>query len=429
MIPRYSRKEISEIWSDQFKFQTMLDIEIEACRAYHSNGLIPSSAMKNIEERANFNIDQILEIEARTKHDVIAFLENVEQYVGPDARYIHMGITSSDINDTTFAVQLKLSSDLIISGLKELLFSLKRRAYEFKDVPCIGRTHGMHAEPMTFGVKLARFYAEFKRNLIRMEAAKQEISVCSISGPVGTFSSIQPYVQDYVANSMGLETDVISSQIISRDRHAVFFSTLSIIASSVENLAVEIRNLQRVEIAEASEYFTEGQKGSSAMPHKRNPILSENLTGLARLIRSTCTPALENMVLWHERDISHSSVERVIAPQGCILLDFALHRLNYVINTLQINEQNMMYNIKKSRGLVFSHKILVALVNAGINRSDAYLLVQRNAFRVRDEDIDFLTALKQDSEVSNILPDLERNFQLDLYNSNIDLIFDRVFVD
>ena len=429
MIPRYSRPDMVNIWSEQFKLSTMLRVEIEICKAQCKLGLIPQDSCDFIEQNAKFDAQQILEIEKKSKHDVVAFIENVSSNLGEHGRYLHLGVTSYDIIDTVFAVQLSSSIDILEEDLKKLLIALKTRAYETKYLNCVGRSHGIHAEPMTFGMKFARFYAEFERNLYRLQTARNEISVCAISGPVGTFSSIPNFVQEYVAEALDLRPEKISTQVIPRDRHASFFSTLAIIAASIENIATEVRNLQRTEVSEAYEFFSKGQKGSSAMPHKRNPVLTENLTGLSRIIRSCVVPALENVTLWHERDISHSSVERVIAPDACITADFALSRITGVIENLVINSENLNKNLNLTKGLIFSHKVLVALIRAGLTRVEAYNIVQRNSFLVLEKDINFIDALKQDSDTNIISKELDDIFDPkdQDYRGNIDFIFDQVF--
>ena len=371
MIPRYSRSEMTQVWSEQTKFQIWFEIEAHACDAQAQLKVIPHTAAKAVWEKGKFDIDQINEIERETKHDVIAFLTNLAQHVGSDARFIHQGMTSSDILDTTFSIQLTRAADILLDDLDKLLSALKARAIEHKYTPTIGRSHGIHAEPTTFGLKLARFYAEFERNKNRLKAAKEEISTCAISGAIGTFAHIDPKVEQYVAKKMDLQIEKISSQIIPRDRHAMFFSVLGVIASSIENLAIEIRHLQRTEVREDEEIISIGQKGSSAMPHKRNPVLTENLTGLARIVRSAVIPALENVALWHERDISHSSVERMIGPDATVTLDFALNRLEDVIKKLVIYPKKMEENLNSLGGLVHSQQILLALTQKGASRLEA----------------------------------------------------------
>jgi len=372
MIPRYSRAEMTQIWEPEAKFQIWFEIEAHACDAQAELGVIPKSAAKAIWERGAFEVTRIDEIESEVKHDVIAFLTNLAEHVGEDARFIHQGLTSSDVLDTCLSVQLVRAADILLDDLDKLLAALKRRAYEHKDTLCIGRSHAIHAEPITFGLKLAAAYAEFDRNKTRLKAARADIATCAISGAVGTFANIDPAVERHVAKKMGLVPEPVSTQVIPRDRHAMFFATLGVIASSIERLATEIRHLQRTEVLEVEEFFSEGQKGSSAMPHKRNPVLTENLTGLARLVRSAVIPALENVALWHERDISHSSVERAIAPDATVTLDFALHRLTGVIDKLLVYPENMMTNLNRLGGLVHSQRVLLALTQAGVSREDAY---------------------------------------------------------
>ncbi len=432
MIPRYSRPEMVSIWSPETKFRIWFEIEAHACDALAAIGVIPKSAAETIWEKggsATFDVDRIDEIEAVTKHDVIAFLTHLAEFVGPDSRFIHQGMTSSDVLDTCFNVQLVRATDLLLADMDKLLEALKRRAFEHKDTVTIGRSHGIHAEPTTFGVKLAQAYAEFDRNKTRLMAAREEIATCAISGAVGTFANIDPRVEEHVAASMGLKAEPVSTQVIPRDRHAMYFATLAVIASSIERLSVEIRHLQRTEVLEAEEYFSPGQKGSSAMPHKRNPVLTENLTGLARMVRSYALPAMENVALWHERDISHSSVERMIGPDATVTLDFALARLTTVIDKLLVYPENMMNNMNKFRGLVHSQRVLLALTQAGISREDAYRLVQRNAMKVWEQGKDFLEELLADVEVRAALSeeDLREKFDLAYHTKHVDTIFNRVF--
>ena len=432
MIPRYSRAEMTDIWSPQSKFRIWFEIEAHACDALAELGVIPPESAKTIWEKAGnveFDVAKIDEIEAVTKHDVIAFLTHLADIVGPDARFVHQGMTSSDVLDTCFNVQLVKATDLLLRDMDGLLDALKKRAYEHKDTITIGRSHGIHAEPTTFGVKLAQAYAEFNRCKNRLRAAREEIATCSISGAVGTFANIDPRVEAHVANAMGLKAEPVSTQVIPRDRHAMYFATLGVIASSIERLATEIRHLQRTEVLEAEEYFSPGQKGSSAMPHKRNPVLTENLTGLARLVRSATIPAMENVALWHERDISHSSVERMIGPDATVTLDFALVRLTGVIDKLLVYPDNMMANLNKFRGLVHSQRVLLALTQAGVSREDAYRLVQRNAMKVWEEGKDFLEELLADSEVTDALSkeEIEEKFDLSYHTKHVDTIFKRVF--
>ena len=429
MIPRYSRPEMVKIWEPENKFRIWFEIEAHACDAQAKLGVIPESAAKNVWAKGKFDVARIDEIEAVTKHDVIAFLTNLAEYIGDDSRFVHQGMTSSDVLDTCLSVQLKEASDLLLKDLDALLAVLKRRAYETKDMVCVGRSHGIHAEPVTMGLKFARFYAEMQRNRTRLQTARDEVATCAISGAVGTFAHLDPFVEEYVAGKLGLTPEPVSTQVIPRDRHAQFFATLGIIASSIENIAVEIRHLQRTEVLEAEEFFSAGQKGSSAMPHKRNPVLSENLTGLARLVRGFVTPAMENVALWHERDISHSSVERMIAPDATVTLDFALHRLTTMLDKLIVYPDRMLANMNKLGGLIFSQRVLLALTQAGVSREDAYTYVQRNAMKVWEQGKDFLTELKADADVMRALPPekLEPMFDLTFHTKHVDTIFKRVF--
>lgn len=431
MIPRYSRPEMTDIWSEESKFQIWFEIEAHACDAQAELGVIPVDAAKTVWDKGAFEIDRINEIERETKHDVIAFLTNLAEHVGPDARFVHQGMTSSDVLDTTLAVQMARASDLLLGGIERLLAALDKRAHEFKMTPTIGRSHGIHAEPTTFGLKLATFYAEFLRCHKRLLAAREEISTCAISGAVGTFAHIDPAVEAHVAAKMGLQIEPVSTQVIPRDRHAMFFATLGVIASSVERLATEIRHLQRTEVREAEEFFSAGQKGSSAMPHKRNPVLTENLTGIARIVRAAVTPALENVALWHERDISHSSVERVFGPDATVGLDFALHRLAGVMENLLVYPERMQANLDALGGLVHSQQVLLALTQAGASREDAYVFVQRNAMQVWKGGGSYLDLLKADKDVRACLDEaaLEALFDLDQHFRHVDTIFDRVFAD
>ena len=432
MIPRYSRPDMVAIWSPETKFRIWFEIEAHACDALANLGVIPKSAAETIWEKggkATFDVDRIDEIEAVTKHDVIAFLTHLSEIVGPDARFVHQGMTSSDVLDTTFNIQLVRASDLLLADLDRLLAALKTRAFEHKDTVRIGRSHGIHAEPTTMGLTFARFYAEMVRNRARLVAARAEIATGAISGAVGTFANIDPSVEEYVCEKLGLEAEPVSTQVIPRDRHAMFFATLGIIASSIENVASEIRHMQRTEVLEAEEFFSPGQKGSSAMPHKRNPVLTENLTGLARLVRMSVVPAMENVALWHERDISHSSVERAIGPDTTITLDFALNRLAGVIEKLVIYPENMLRNMNKFKGLVMSQRVLLALTQAGVSREDSYRLVQRNAMKVWEQGKDFLEELLADAEVRAALSEeeLREKFDLGYHTKHVDTIFRRVF--
>ena len=429
MIPRYSRPEMTSIWSEESKFQIWFEIEAHACDAQAKLGVIPAEAAATIWQRGAFEIDRINEIEHETKHDVIAFLTNLAEHIGEDARFVHQGMTSSDVLDTTLSVQLARATDLMLAGLDRLLAGLDKRAHEHKRTATIGRSHGIHAEPTTLGLKFASFYAEFKRCRERLVAARREIATCAISGAVGTFAHIDPFVETHVAEKMGLEIEPVSTQVIPRDRHAMFFATLGVIASSIERLSVEIRHMQRTEVREAEEFFSAGQKGSSAMPHKRNPVLTENLTGIARIVRAAVVPALENVALWHERDISHSSVERVFAPDATIALDFALHRLAGVVENLLVYPDAMQANLDKLGGLVHSQQVLLALTQKGVSRENAYVYVQRNAMKIWAEGGSYLDKLKSDEDVSAHLTDQELDalFDLDQHFQHVDTVFKRVF--
>ena len=432
MIPRYSRLEMTRVWSPETRFRIWFEIEAHACDAMAELGVIPKEAAKAIWEKggkATFDVARIEEIERVTKHDVIAFLTHLAEFIGEDSRFVHQGMTSSDVLDTCFAVQLQRASDILIADVDALLAALQRRAFEHKLTPTIGRSHGVHAEPTTFGVKLALAYAEFFRARMRLATAREEISTCAISGAVGTFANIDPQVEEHVAAKLGLKPEPVSTQVIPRDRHAAFFAALGVVASSVERLATEIRHLQRTEVLEAEEYFSEGQKGSSAMPHKRNPVLTENLTGLARMVRSAVTPALENVALWHERDISHSSVERMIGPDATITLDFALARLTNVVDKLVVYPQTMKKNLDRLGGLIHSQRVLLALTQKGVSREDAYAIVQRNAMPVWRGEGEFLALLKADKDVAKALSsaELEALFDLGYHLKHVDTIFARVF--
>jgi len=435
MVPRYARPEMSAIWEPEARYRIWFEIEAHATQKLGELGVVPESGPKALWDWWNTNpeidVAAIDAKEAILKHDVIAFLDWVAEQVGPEARFMHQGMTSSDVLDTTLAVQLARASDILLDDLDKLLAALKRRAEEHKYTPTIGRSHGIHAEPTTFGLKLAQAYAEFDRCRTRLVAARAEIATCAVSGAVGTFANIDPSVEEHVAEQLGLTAEPVSTQVIPRDRHAMYFSTLAVIAGSIERLAVEIRHLQRTEVLEAEEYFSPGQKGSSAMPHKRNPILTENLTGQARMIRSYALPALENVALWHERDISHSSVERFIGPDATITLDFALARLTGVVDKLLIYPERMQKNLDRMGGLVHSQRVLLALTQAGITRDNAYRLVQRNAMKVWESDgaLSLLELLKQDDEVSAAMTaeQLEEKFNLDYHFKQVDVIFDRVF--
>ncbi|HMG79337.1 MAG TPA: adenylosuccinate lyase [Xanthobacteraceae bacterium] len=431
-VPRYTRPQMAAIWSPETRFRIWFEIEAHAADAMAELGMIPKAAAKKIWAKgkaAQFDIDRIDEIERETKHDVVAFLTHLAEIVGPEARFVHQGMTSSDVLDTCFNVQLVRAADLLIADVEALNKALERRAREYKFTPTIGRSHGIHAEPTTFGLKLAVAYAEFARAKERLIAARAEVATCAISGAVGTFAQVDPRVEAHVARKMGLKVEPISTQIIPRDRHAMYFATLGVVAASVERLATEIRHLQRTEVLEAEEYFSAGQKGSSSMPHKRNPVLSENLVGLARMVRAYVTPALEDVTLWHERDISHSSVERMIGPDATVTLDFALGRLAGVIDKLIVYPENMRKNLDRLGGLVHSQRVLLALTQKGVAREDAYRLVQRNAMKVWEARGDFLKLLKADKDVRKHLSDKElaANFDLDFHFSHVDAIFRRVF--
>ncbi len=429
MVPRYSRPDMVAIWTPEARFKIWFEIEAHATDALAELGVVPKEAAAAIWEKGAFEVDRIDEIERETKHDVIAFLTNVAEHVGPEARFMHQGMTSSDVLDTCLAVQLAKASDILIADLDALLVVLERRAREHKMTPTIGRSHGIHAEPVTFGLKLAQAHAEFARNRARLVAAREDVATCAISGAVGTFANIDPFVEEYVAGKLGLSVEPVSTQVIPRDRHAMFFATLSVIASSIERLATEVRHLQRTEVLEAEEFFSPGQKGSSAMPHKRNPVLTENLTGLARMVRGYVTPAMENVALWHERDISHSSVERYIGPDATITLDFALARLTGVMDKLVVYPERMLKNLNKMGGLIHSQRVLLALTQAGVSREDAYRLVQRNAMKVWDSDgaLSLLELLKADPEVTLSDVELEDKFDLGYHLKHVDTIFTRVF--
>jgi len=433
MIPRYTRPEMAAIWDPQTRYRIWFEIEAHAADAMAELGIIPKDAARTIWAKgkdAKFNVARIDEIEREVKHDVIAFLTHLAEIVGPEARFVHQGMTSSDVLDTCLNVQLVRAADLLVADLDKVLAALKRRAFEHKLTPTIGRSHGIHAEPTTFGVKLAYAYAEFARGRDRLLAARKEVATCAISGAVGTFAQVDPRVEAHVAKAMGLAVEPVSTQVIPRDRHAMYFATLGVVAASVERLATEFRHLQRTEVLEAEEFFSEGQKGSSAMPHKRNPVLSENLTGLARMVRAYVTPALENVVLWHERDISHSSVERMIGPDATVTLDFALNRLAGLVDKLVIYPENMKKNLDRLGGLVHSQRVLLALTQKGMAREDAYRVVQRNAMKIwRAEATDFLALLKADPDVRKHLSEAEiaAHFDLAHHVKHVDMIFERVF--
>ena len=429
MIPRYSRKDMSNIWSQNNKFKIWLDIERYACEAQEKLGVIPKGVTNLIKSKGDFDIDKIDNIEKKVKHDVIAFLTNLAEYIGPNARFIHQGMTSSDVLDTCLNFQLKQAGLVIEKDINDLLNSLKIRAKESKYMICIGRSHGIHAEPTTMGLKFAYAYAEFERSKKRLRAAINEISTCKISGAVGTFANIDPKVEEYVAKKMGLNVETVSTQISPRDRHAMFFSTLAIIAGSIERISTEIRHLQRTEVMEVEEKFTEGQKGSSAMPHKRNPVLTENLSGLSRVVRSAVIPALENITLWHERDISHSSVERFIGPDTTITIDFALNRLTSVIKDLVLYPENMLKNLNQTNGLYFSQSILLALTQEGMERENAYALVQKIAMQAWEKNEDFKKYILENKEIKGILSKtkIESIFDIKKQLQNVEYIFERVF--
>ena len=431
MIPRYTRPEMAKIWTEQRKFETWLEIELLVCEALSELGEIPSEAVKEIREKSKFDVQQINEIEKVTKHDMIAFLTNVGESIGPLSRYLHYGLTSSDILDTSLALLLKEASEIILQDIHRFLEILKKKAFQHKETLMIGRSHGVHAEPITFGLKMALWYDEMKRNLIRMERAKEAVSVGKISGAVGTFAHIPPFVEEFVCRRLGLKPAPISTQIVQRDHHAEFFTTLAILASSIEKFSVELRHLQRTEVLEAEEFFSKGQKGSSAMPHKRNPISAENLSGLARLVRSYSIAAMENIPLWHERDISHSSVERVIAPDATLLIDYMLNRLTAIVENLIIYPENMKTNLDKMGGLIFSEAILLLLTRKGLSREEAYGVVQRNAMKVWEKGDDFKTLLSQDEVIKRLFTAEELNaaFNVRSHLKHVEDIFRRVLGD
>ncbi len=429
MIDRYTRPEMGRIWTLENRFKKWLEVEIAVCEAMAEVGIIPEEAARRIKEKANFSVEKILKIEKETRHDVIAFINNVSEYIGSDSRYFHMGLTSSDILDTSFALLLRDASFLIIEGLKELMDTIKEKAFEYKHTPMIGRSHGIHAEPITFGLKLALWYSEMKRNLKRLEQALDVISYGKVSGAVGTYANVPPEVEERVMKKLGLKRPEISTQILQRDRHAHYFTTLAILAGSMEKIAVEIRHLQRTEVLEVEEPFAKGQKGSSAMPHKKNPILCENISGLARIVRANAISAMENIALWHERDISHSSVERVIGPDSTILVDFMIHRLKGIIAGIVVHPENMKKNLELTKGLIFSQQVMLLLMKKGLERQKAYDMVQRNALRVWDEGIDFKSLVLQDKEISSYLSpeEIEEVFDLRYHLRYVDHIFERVF--
>ncbi|MBI1244261.1 MAG: adenylosuccinate lyase [Alphaproteobacteria bacterium] len=429
MIPRYSRPQMTSIWEPESRFRIWFEIEAHACDAQAILGVIPKKAAREIWKRGKWEIDRIDEIERETKHDVIAFLTNLSEHVGPAARFVHQGMTSSDVLDTTFSVQLVRASDLLVEGIDRVLAALEKRAKEHKFTPTIGRSHGIHAEPVTFGLKLAGFHAEFQRNRARLLSARSEIATCAISGAVGTFANIDPFVEQYVSKKLGLQPEPVSTQVIPRDRHAMYFATLGVVAASIERFAIEVRHLQRTELREAEEFFSPGQKGSSAMPHKRNPVLSENLTGLSRIVRAAVVPALENVALWHERDISHSAVERVFGPDATIALDFALHRMAGLIEKWTIYPEMMKANLDRLGGLVHSQRVLLALTQAGVAREDAYRIVQSNAMEIWKSGGDFAARLKTDPVVRKKLSakQIDELFDMGYHTKHVDTIFRRVF--
>ncbi|MFA5339427.1 MAG: adenylosuccinate lyase [Candidatus Omnitrophota bacterium] len=428
MIERYTLPRMGKIWEDRNRFQRMLDVELMACEAFARKKLIPNSALSEIKRRARFDVDRIKEIEKETKHDVIAFIKSISENVGPDAKYIHMGLTSSDVLDTGLSLQMRDAADILIDDLKRFLIALERKAKKYKNTPCVGRTHGVHAEPMTFGLKFALIYAEIQRDIARMEAARKAISVGKLSGAVGTFANVDPWVEEYVCKRLKLEPAPISTQVIQRDRHAQFLTTIAIIGGTLEKFATEIRALQRTEILEAEEPFTEGQKGSSAMPHKRNPVICERIAGLARVLRGNSLAAMENISLWHERDISHSSVERVIIPDSCILLDYMLNLATDVAMHMAVYPERMIENLERMKGLVFSQRVLLALIGKGLARNEAYDMVQKCAMRVWKENIGFNAILMDDIDVTKYLTheEVEACFDLGYYTKNVDRIYKRL---
>ncbi len=429
MIERYTLKRMADIWTDENRFRKWLEIEILICEAYGELSVIPLEDVRIIREKARFDVERILEIEKRTKHDVVAFIENLSEYVGPSSRYIHMGVTSSDILDTSFAALLKEASDILVSDVENFMAVLKENAFKYKETPMIGRTHGIHAEPITFGLTMAHFHDEMRRNLERLKGARERIRYAKISGAVGTFAHVPPFVEEYVCSRMGLKPAPVSTQIVPRDYHAEFFTTLAIIASSIEKISLEVRHLQRTEVGEAEEFFQKGQTGSSAMPHKRNPIASENLCGLARLIRGYAVSALENIPLWHERDISHSSVERVIAPDATILLDYMLERVKNMYKNLMVYPERMAQNLAMSRGLHHSEAILLSLIKKGLTRQEAYKLTQAVAMMCYEQGLDFTAELKKDNGIRQYLTEDEitANTNNEHYFQHVDTIFTRVF--
>jgi adenylosuccinate lyase len=431
MISRYTRPEMAAVWTDENRYRKWLEVEVYACEAWNKLGAVPDEALEAIRSRAAFEVARIEEIEAEVKHDVIAFLTNVAEHVGPDARFIHMGLTSSDVLDTSLAMLLVEATDLLLGQVQVLLPVLRDRAHEYKMVPQMGRSHGIHAEPITFGLKLALWYDEMRRNLARLQRAREAIAVGKVSGAVGTFANVDPFVEEYVCERAGLVPAKVSTQVVPRDHHAEYFSHLALVATSLEKFSVEIRHLQRTEVLEAEEFFSKGQKGSSAMPHKRNPIAAENLAGCARLLRSYAQAAMEDVALWHERDISHSSVERVIAPDATILLHYMLHRFTHLVKNLVVYPENMARNLARTGGLIYSQRVLLALVEKGVSREDAYRLVQRNAMRVWEEGLDYKSLLQADSDVARHLTaaEVDAAFDMGYHLKHVDTIFRRVFGD
>ena len=429
MIERYSRREVRKIWDEKNKYQIWLDIEIAAAQAMEKLKIIPKGVSAKVKKKAKINVERIHKIESKVHHDVIAFLTSINEKVGPEGNFLHKGMTSSDVLDTCFNIQLVQASKIIMKDIDAILKVLKNKSFKYKKTICIGRSHGIHAEPLTFGLKLASFYEEFKRNKKRLENAVKEVSTCAISGPVGTFANVDPKIEQYVAKKLNLRVEPISTQIIPRDRHAYYFSVLAIIAGSIERVATEIRNLQKTELQEVEEFFDKNQKGSSAMPHKRNPILSENLTGLARMVRSYVVPALENISLWHERDISHSSVERNIGPDSTITLDFALNRLKNILENMNVYPQKMLKNLNMTNGLIYSQRVMLELTKHGFTREKAYLIVQKNAQNSWKKNISFFTSLSNDPLINNKISnkDLIKMFDINYHTKNIDIIFKRVF--
>jgi len=429
MITRYTRPEMGQIWSDENRYRKWLEVELAACEAMTEEGIVPLEAMQTIREKADFSVDRILEIEKETRHDVIAFITNLEENIGHDSRYVHLGLTSSDILDTSFALLLKDALDMIIDDVKGIMEVIKERAFEHKYTVMIGRSHGIHAEPITFGLKLAVWYSEMNRNIKRLTEALEVIGYGKLSGAVGTFANVSPEVEALTMKKLGLKPAEISTQIVQRDRHAQYFTALAILAGTMEKISFEIRHLQRTEVLEVEEPFAKGQKGSSAMPHKKNPIGAENICGLARVVRSNCLAAMENIPLWHERDISHSSVERIIAPDSTILVDYMLHRLCGILKGLVVHSDRMMENLNRTKGLIFSQQILIALAKKGVTRQDAYVMVQKNALQVWENDADFKTLILNDKNIGKFLDrdEIEELFNIDFHLKHVDTIFERVF--